>query len=263
MRSETAEAGTGTLGKAIDVLEAVASSPQPPRFTDLLGVVGQPRGTLHRHLSNLVEEGLLSQRADNSYELGTTLLKLASRAWAQNQFRAVAEPHLRHLHELTGETVHLGVLRGVEVIYLDKVEGHQAVRMHSQIGNASPIYCTGVGKAALAALPEMERDRLLSAISFQRHTENTLADAAALRAELDEIWHTGIAFDRQEHEPGIHCVAAPIHSRDREFVAGISATAPAYRISMEQLAEWAPLVQAAAGAIMDDMTTKLGPKSKS
>lgn len=263
LRGETAEVGTGTLGKAIDVLEAVALSSRPPRFTDLLGVVDQPRGTLHRHLSNLVEEGLLSQRADHSYELGVTLLKLASRAWAQNQFRTIAEPHLGRLHELTGETVHLGVLRGVEVIYLDKVEGRQAVRMHSQIGNASPIYCTGVGKAALAALPKAERERLIAAMSFRRYTENTLEGAAALRAEIEEIGRTGIAFDRQEHEPGIHCVAAPIHSRDREFVAGVSATAPAYRISMDQLAAWTPLVQAAAGAIMDDMTTRLGPKSGS
>jgi DNA-binding IclR family transcriptional regulator len=82
-----------------------------------------------------------------------------------------------------------------------------------------------------------------------------------LRAEIDEIRRSGVAFDRQEHEPGIQCVAAPIHSRDRGFVAGISTTAPAYRISIEQLAEWAPLVQAAARAIMDDMATRLGPKS--
>lgn len=261
MPGEVNESGTGTLGKAIDVLQAVASSPYPPRFTDLLQLVDQPRGTLHRQISNLIEEGLLSLRRDHSYELGLTLLKLASRAWAGNQFRTIAEPHLHRLHEQTGETVHLGVLQGLDVIYLDKVESRQAVRMHSQIGNASPAYCTGVGKAALAALPDTERNKLISAISFRRHTENTLADENALRIEIDEIRRSGVAFDRQEHEPGIHCVAAPIHSHDREFVAGISTTAPAYRISIDQLAEWAPLVQAAARAIMDDMATRLGPKS--
>jgi IclR family acetate operon transcriptional repressor len=257
----TAGKETGTLGKAIDVLQAVASAPQPLRFTDLLQLVPQPRGTLHRQISNLIEEGLLSVRRDHSYELGLTLLKLASRAWAGNQFRTVAEPHLRRLHDETGETVHLGVLKGLDVIYVDKVESRQVVRMHSQIGNASPIYCTGVGKAALAALPDAEMNRLISAISFSRHTEYTLTSQEALRAEIDEIRRSGIAFDRQEHEPGIHCVAAPIHSRDRDFVAGISTTAPAYRISLEQLAEWAPLVRAAASAIMEDMAIRLGPKS--
>lgn len=253
--------GTGTLGKAIDVLEAVATSPEPLRFTDLLKIVDQPRGTLHRQISNLIEEGLLSVRRDNSYELGLTLLKLASRAWSGNQFRAIAEPHLKRLHELTGETVHLGVLRGVEVIYLDKVESRQAVRMYSQIGNASPVYCTGVGKAALSALPDTELDRRLAAIVIKRHTETTLPDLAALRAEIADIRASGLAFDRQEHETGIHCVAAPIHSRDRDFVAGVSATAPAYRVTMEQLTAWGPLVRETAAAIMDDMAARLGPKA--
>ena len=136
---------TGTVGKAMAVLEIVARAEEPPRFTDILARSDQPRGTLHRQLSNLVEEGLLSLNRDHTYSLGLRLLMFASRAWAGNQFRAIAEPHLRRLNEATGETVHLGVLRGTEVIYLDKVEGRQAVRMYSQIGNASPAFCTGVG----------------------------------------------------------------------------------------------------------------------
>ena len=253
--------GTGTLGKAIDVLEAVASSPHPLRFTDLLKLVDQPRGTLHRQISNLIEEDLLAVRPDHSYELGLKLLKLASRAWSGNQFRAIAEPHLLRLHAETGETVHLGVPKGVEVIYLDKVESRQVVRMHSQIGNASPIYCTGVGKAAMAVMPEAQREALIARLSFKRHTDSTIAGVEALRAEIEEIRRTGVAYDREEHEPGIHCVAAPIHSRDGEFVAGLSVTAPAYRIKMDQLASWAPLVRAAAAAIMEDMAHRLGPKA--
>jgi DNA-binding IclR family transcriptional regulator len=255
------ESGTGTLGKAMDVLDAVAASPRPPRFTDLLKRVDQPRGTLHRQISNLLEEGLLSLGRDHSYELGVRLLRLASRAWSGNQFRIIAEPHLRKLHEATGETVHLGVLAGSEVVYLDKVEGRQAVRMYSQIGNASPIYCTGVGKAALAALPEGEIERRIGALQFRRHTSNTLDGPDALRREIAEIRRAGIAFDREEHEPGIHCVAAPVHSRDRDFVAGVSVTAPSYRIPMAKLVEWAPLVQECAAAIMEDMANRLGPRA--
>ena len=159
---------TGTLGKAMAVLDIVAASPFPPRFTDILRQSDQPRGTLHRQLSNLVEEGLLNQRRDTSYELGYKLLKFASRAWAGSEFRLIAEPHLRNLHELTGETVHLGVLRDNQVIYLDKVEGKQAVRMYSQIGNASPVYCTGVGKAALSAMAEFRHGKLHCAHTLQQ-----------------------------------------------------------------------------------------------
>lgn len=255
-----ATADTGTLGKAMDVLEAVANAPRPMRFTDLLETLGQPRGTLHRQISNLVAEGLLNLRTDHCYELGPRLLKLASRAWSGNQFRQIAEPHLSALHEATGETVHLGVLAGTEIIYLDKVESRSAVRMHSQIGKASPVFCTGVGKAALSRLSPERLESVLARIAFRSYTEHTLSTPDLLRAEIIRIRERGIAFDREEHELGIGCVAAPISSRDGALLAGISVTAPTYRVGFEQLEAWAPLVRAAADRISDDISTRLGPR---
>jgi IclR family acetate operon transcriptional repressor len=185
-RSRT-QSDTGTLGKAVSVLDIVASAEEPMRFTDILALSDQPRGTLHRQLSNLVEEGLLSLNRDHSYSLGLRLLKFAAKAWAGNQFRSIAEPHLRQLHNRTGETVHLGVLRGTEVIYLDKVESRQAVRMYSQIGNSSPVFCTGVGKAAMSALDDDALSEVIGKISFRRFTEHTLVTPEALRAEIRDI----------------------------------------------------------------------------
>ena len=260
-RSSHSRVDTGTLGKAIAVLDIVASAEEPMRFTDILAVSSQPRGTLHRQLSNLVEEGLLSLGRDHSYSVGIRLLKFAAKAWAGNQFRAIAEPHLRALHDLTGETVHLGVLRGSEVIYLDKVESRQAVRMYSQIGNASPVYCTGVGKAAMSALLKADLRELVATIKFKRFTDSTLITQDALLSEIDEIRESGTAYDREEHEPGIRCVAAPIYSTDRSFVGGVSVTGPAYRISAEALESWASLVRNTAGSIMDDMGARLGPRT--
>lgn len=251
---------TGTLGKAVSVLDIVASSEEPMRFTDILALSDQPRGTLHRQLSNLVEEGLLSLNREHCYSLGLRLLKFAAKAWAGNQFRTIAEPHLRALHERTGETVHLGVLRGAEVIYLDKVESRQAVRMYSQIGNASPVYCTGVGKAAMAVLEDAALDSVIAGLNFHRYTEHTLVTADALRAEIEHIRRTGNAYDREEHELGIRCVAAPIYSKDRSFVAGVSVTGPAYRVSAQALESWAEPVRNTAQSIMDDMEPRLGPR---
>ena len=252
--------GTGTLGKAIGVLETVALSDRPMRFTDVLAVSGQPRGTLHRQLSHLVQEGLLDLRPDHSYTPGLRLLKLASTSWARNEFRAVAAPFLETLHRETGETVHLGVLRGREIIYLDKVESRQAVRMNSQIGNASPAYCTGVGKAALATLDADALDAILSGLEFRRFTPQTITDRPALLAELEDIRARGIAFDREEHEPGIRCVAAPVFDAGRALVAGVSVTGPAYRVGQEQLDAWAPHVRHAARAIMGELAARLGPQ---
>lgn len=252
---------TGTLGKAIDVLDVIASTQEPLRFRDLAQRVEQPRGTLHRQVTNLIEEGLLQVNADQSYSLGMRLLQFAAQSWSQNSFRALAEPHLKSLHQLTGETVHLGILKDADVIYLDKVESTQAVRMHSQVGNASPCYCTGVGKAGLASLPRDEAEALIETLNFHRFTEHTLKDGAALLAELDTINATGNAYDREEHETGIHCVAAPIFNANRSLVGGISVTAPCYRIPMDQLEKWAADVRDTAQAIIADMPIKLGPRA--
>ncbi len=177
-----------------------------------------------------------------------------------NEFRAVAAPFLEALHRQTGETVHLGVLRGREIIYLDKVESRQAVRMNSQIGNASPAYCTGVGKAALSALETGALEAILDGLEFRRFTPQTIADRASLLVELAEIRESGIAFDREEHEPGIRCVAAPVVDPGRALVAGVSVTGPAYRVGQQQLDDWAPHVRRAARAIMEELSARLGPQ---
>jgi IclR family transcriptional regulator, acetate operon repressor len=251
---------TGTLGKLMTVLDMVALSDDPMRFTDILARCDQPRGTLHRQLTHLVEEGLLETDRDGRYCPGIRLLHLASNSWARNQFRTLAEPHLRRLQEQTGETVHLGVLRGAEVIYLDKVEGRQSVRMYSQIGNASPAYCTGVGKAALSTLDDRQLAALLKAIDFRPFTDRTHRSAASLLADIAETRQRGHTFDREEHEQGICCVAAPIRSDDHAVLAGVSVTGPAYRLTDSRLEEFAPLTRAAAAAIASDLHPRLGPR---
>ncbi|MEO0498176.1 MAG: IclR family transcriptional regulator [Pseudomonadota bacterium] len=252
--------GTGTLGKAISVLDLVASADEPLRFKDLLSRTTQPRGTLHRQLTNLIDEGLLEVAPDQSYRLGIRLLRFAVQAWDGNDLRNVAAPHIENLHKATGETVHLGILQDLEVVYLDKVDARQSVRMHSQIGKASPSYCTGVGKAALAALTPEDACERIGRMKFHRHTDNTFVTRETLADELEDIRSCGISFDREEHEPGIHCVAAAVSAHDGNTVGGISVTAPSYRVPMETLAGWSDLVSQTAHAITKDLSLRMGPR---
>ena len=266
METGMAESGagrrdTGTLGKLMRLLDLVAASEQPPRFSDLLVRSGEPRGSVHRQLSHLVEEGLLEIGRDGTYRPGLRLLTLASGAWARNEFREIAAPSLQALHEATGETVHLGVIRGTSVIYLDKVEGRQSVRMHSQIGKASPLYCTGIGKAALASLPAEEASAIVAGLDYRRFTPRTLIGADALERELALIRRDGHAFDREEHEDGIRCVAAPVNAAGLEKAAGISVTGPAFRVSESQLLDWADAVKETAARISRDVAIRLGPRA--
>lgn len=259
---ETNTVQTGTLGKALAILDVVAASPDPLRFTDLLKIMAQPRGTLHRQLSHLMEEDFIVLNPETgTYELGTRLLNLASLTWARNSLRHVAEPFLDALHQQTNETVHLAVLRQNRVVYLDKVESKQSVRMHSQIGNTSPVYCTGVGKAMISVLSDEALEPLIASIEFKRFTEFTLNDAAALRAEVQMIRAQGYAEDREEHEPGIRCVAAPLLSAQGQLRGGISVTVPVFRLQAGQLEQWRIWVTEAAATISKHLTMRLGPRS--
>lgn len=258
-----ADRDTGTLGKLMRLLDLIAAAEEPLRFSDILARSGEPRGSVHRQLGHLVDEGLLELLPDGTYRPGLRLLMLASRAWQRHEFREIAAPYLAALHEATGETVHLGLLSGDDVVYLDKVESRQAVRMHSQIGRASPIYCTGIGKAALSLLEPDEASRRIAGFTFHRFTPATLAGPEALEDELAVIRRDGHAFDRQEHEAGIHCIAAPIPGRlpGREgAAAALSIAGPAFRISLKQLEMWAPQVRATALAIGEALAARLGPR---
>lgn len=256
---KTTDSTTGTLGKAIALLELVVMSPQPLRFTDILQRSGQPRGTLHRQLVHLLEEGLLEQKDDQTYVAGVRLLTFASQAWSGNDLRSIAAPHLRVLHEKTQESVHLGVLRGAEIVYLDKIDGKHAVRMYSQIGRVSPAYCTGVGKAALSLLSDTELDDVASAMAFHPYTQNTIISTTQLKQEINNIRHCGYGFDLEEHETGIQCIAVPVSARGRYFHAAISVTGPAYRLTRERLEGWSELVQEAARNISLDISVRLPP----
>lgn len=251
---------TGTLGKAMDVLKIVANAQQPIRFTGILGQTDQPRGTLHRQIANLVEEGLLTSNSDHTYQLGLSLLELAAKAWGSNGFRQIAEPHICRLQQLTGETVHLGILKDNRIIYLDKVEAQHSVRMYSQIGNASPLHCTGVGKAALSTLENSEILKIVGSSPLEKFTANTITKISGLMKEIECIRKTGNAWDREEHETGIHCVAAPVKSSDGTIAAGISVTGPVFRISAKDLENWSGLVRNTAHDIMSDMAIKLSPR---
>ncbi|MEL6503770.1 MAG: IclR family transcriptional regulator [Pseudomonadota bacterium] len=254
--------GSGTLGKALEVLDIIAAAQHPLRFTDILAQSRQPRGTLHRQLTNLVHEDLVKVNGDHTYTAGLRLLKLAARSWSNNSLRSIAYPHIKTLQQKTGETVHLGVLNGQEVIYIDKLESRQNVRMHSQVGNVSPLYCTGVGKAILASMPPDQSALLVEGLDYHRHTPSTLYTPSLLEAELKTIRaKCGLSHDREEHEPGIYCVAHGIMHEPSGTYAGVSATAPAFRLQGDTIEIWEGLVRDCALAIAQDWADRLGPRS--
>ena len=142
----------------MDVVRLVAGAETGATFPQIAQDLGLPKSTLHRLLQVLVQQNLLRLDADRHYRLGYGIFELARLAWDRIDIRREAQPSdYAALVRETGETVHLAVLDGAEVVYVDKVEGSQTIRMASMIGARNPAYCTGVGKALLPRLSAARR----------------------------------------------------------------------------------------------------------
>ncbi|MEL6607734.1 MAG: IclR family transcriptional regulator [Pseudomonadota bacterium] len=248
-----ASQNAGTVGKALEVLDQVASFGRPVRFAELQGASRFPKATLYRFVQTLMHEGMLNFDPDrNTYALGVRLVRLAHNAWQQSSLAPIARTHIEALSADVGETVHLAQLDHAQVLYVDKVNAREPLPMYSQAGKVGPAYCTGVGKVMLAHLEAEPLERVIAQQSFHVFTPTTLPDATALRSELDQIRRDGHGFDREEHEPGIICVAVPILTRGGRLLGALSVTSATTRTDLGALEQLAPRVRATAKAISEE-----------
>lgn len=208
---------------------------------------GLPVSTCHRYVTTLVDLGALRRDSAGRLFLGVKLISLAQSSLRGDPVRAVARPVLEELARMSEETVHLGRGTGEGVVYVDKIDSVKTVRLASRVGAVVPYHCSAMGKAILSTLPEAERETIVAAAD-RRYTEHTLL-GGDLRDELARIAGTRVAYDEQEFEEGVRCVAAAILSPAGELLGAISVSGPALRFSKEARAELVPAVRAAADRI--------------
>lgn len=182
---------------------------------------GLSKSTAFRLLGVLARNGAV-ERAGSDYRLGPMLFELAEpQPDAEiDLLNETLTPYLARLFELTRQTVHLAVLTGTEVTYLNKLHAQFKVASPSRIGGRAPAYCTAVGKVMLAWDHDAAEAVLNS--KLQAWTPYTITDPQKLRNELDAIRTTNIAFDWQEIAPGLNCIGAPVMGPMRTPVAAFS-----------------------------------------
>lgn len=252
--------GDGPVTKALMLLDAFADSEQPLRFTELRERLPFPKATLHRMLKSLVDERMLAHHEPTStYQLGPRLIRLAHASWAHGSLSDAARPVLDALHSRLGKTIHLAQLDSGQVLYLDKRVGNRGLAMFSRPGKIGPAYCTGVGKAMMAYLPDDALEDCLQRQTFARFTATTLTSRETLLRELAAIRGRGHAFDREEHEPGIVCLAVPILAADGSLYGGLSATNPGTIDDIMALEKLAPALKEAARTIATDASMRMAP----
>ena len=226
-----ARLGSQTLLRGLDVLEAVASGVS--NLADLAATLKLNRSTAHRLAASLVERRYLTFAPRYGYGLGSKSLELGYQARVQLNIPRVAKDHLEKLAALTGDTVHLGVLDGMRAFYLDKIPGRRRVEISSRVGDLQPLRSTGLGKALLLD----EKDQQL--LEFYRYEEDgeqryEVPEKTWMR-RMREYAKLGCAFDLEENEDRIRCVAAPVRDATGKITAAISVSSAAQYMDDERM----------------------------
>jgi DNA-binding IclR family transcriptional regulator len=212
--------------KALSIMEAVGKGPdRAVGLSEVARRTGLAKSTAFRLMGILERSGAVA-RVGNEYRIGPLVER-----WSQaptlpvhDAIRDVITPAMVRLYEETHDTVHLAVLSGTDVVYLNKLPGHRRLDSPSRIGGRLPAYATGVGKALLARDPDAV-DATMGSVR-RALTDRTIVDADALTNELTMIRETGVAFDRGEAMDSVVCVAAPIIGPHGRVVAAISVSGP-------------------------------------
>ncbi len=225
------------LEKGLKLLEELAQSAEGKTALELADLLGIHKTSVYRYLNTLLEMGYIRTDGNGVYHLGNKILELGSHMLRRMPLRETAHPFLVKLSAETQKTVHLCVLDGAEVVYLDKVESQRSLPIISRIGSRAPAYCTGVGKALLSSLPSDQIVEILRKTSLVKRTETTITDPVQLLEELKQTRARGYAIDNCEHEEGIKCFAAVIKGYGGEIVGAISITGLKREFDDQQQAE--------------------------
>ncbi|NEC10516.1 IclR family transcriptional regulator [Streptomyces sp. SID7909] len=228
------------LDKAAAVLDCYRPDGGAFRLTEIAARTGLAKTTAFRLCADLVRLGLLD-RAGETYRLGGKLFELGSLVPRRQDLREAALPFLQDLFEATHETVHLGVREGFDVVYVERIHGHDALALPSRIGGRLPLTCTGVGKALLAFSDGALVEEVL-ARPLPRLSPHSITDPVRLRTVVEQIQVSGLAYEEQEAAVGVSCIASPVFDGPTA-VAALSVAVPRARFRPAQLA---PAVRTAA-----------------
>jgi len=238
---------TNSVVKAFRILDILAEQGEIG-VTELARTLNMHKATVYRFLLTMKEMGYLKKDLKtDKYSLTLKLFELGSSALGRLSILEEARPVMKKISENTAETIHLAVLEGGEVVYIEKFDSPQTLRMYSRIGRRAPAYCTGLGKALLAWAPPSVVERVCR--NLRGFTKNTITDPAALKRALAEIRKNGYSTDNEEHEDGIRCVAAPIKDLSGEVVAALSISGPSMRFDKERVEKLKDIVIEAASEI--------------
>ncbi|GAA2408980.1 IclR family transcriptional regulator [Actinomadura vinacea] len=232
------------LHRVVAVLNAFRAEENAVGAAELARRTGLPKSTVHRIALSLVAEGLL-ERHGSGVRLGLRMFEIGQRVPRQRALRDAALPYMSDLREATGHTVHLAVLEGREVVYVEILRAPGGPPLPSRVGGRLPAHATGVGKAILAFSPPEVARAVLDG-ELPRLSERSTVAPGLLARELVGIRRAGVAFDHEESGHGVVCAASPVLGRGGEVLAALSVSGRSSRVRLNRVA---PAVHTAALAL--------------
>lgn len=239
-----------SVERTLSILEVLADYRDGLGVTEISEKVGLHKSTVYRLLSTLIYKEYVYQDKDtNRYMTSFKLYELGNKRVENMDILSASKTYSKRLMESLNEVVHLVVRENNKIIYIDKVEANNTIRMASTIGKRSPMYCTSVGKAILAFSNDEDVYGVWNTTSIEKRTPNTIVELEVLKKELAVIKERGYAIDNEENEPGVRCVGVPIFDRFNQVAGAISISGPTFRVTEAKVESIAQEVMKYAGLI--------------
>lgn len=226
----------------------------PTGLQDLSSELGLNKSTVHRILNSLICMDYVRQDGETSkYSLSFKFCKISNQILAQNSMVDIARPYIKQLAELSGETVHLVQIDNIHAVYIDKVESpRNSVRLVSMVGKSIPLYCSGVGKAMLADMPDEKIRSVWEQSDIQKITEYTITDFSRFQKAIQDIRRNGYSLDNEENEAGVRCIAVSLKSFQGKPSYAVSISAPKDRMDDDRIQELKSMILDAKEKILQE-----------
>ena len=210
------------IDRTLDIIELLSTEQKGLGVTEISRKTNLHKTTVHRILSTLYSRNYVEKNNNGEYKIGLKLIEIAGCHINELELQTEARPYLWELSPKYNLTSHLGVLDGLNVVYIEKLELYTHMRLYTQIGYRVPAYCSSLGKCLLSSLSEKELEEIMATCTFDRFTENTICNINSLKNQLRKIRVQKWAMDDQEQIIGQRCIAAPIYDYRGEVIAAVS-----------------------------------------
>jgi DNA-binding IclR family transcriptional regulator len=231
-----------TLDRFFSIIDVLEKN-KKMRLQEIADCLNLDKSTVYRFVTKMSKYKFVEREPETKkYMLGLRFLNISSRIIERLDIKEKSKESLDNLSEITQETIHLGMLWGNEIMYIDKKESNNPIRMYSQVGKTIPIYCTAMGKVILAFQDAEKIEQIINSITFKRNTPNTIVNKEGLLNEIAAVRENGFAIDKEEHENGITCIAASIRDYTQEVIAAISITKILSQYKTEDVIQYKDLI---------------------